>query len=170
MEPIHFHSIIETSDNKLWGNHFVVPAAIAALFLNKGSQRVICTINHIHSWQCALLPFGDNKRVISINKTLLKKMGLQTGMQLEVELVQDNSEYGLPVPEEFSELLNMDGEGKQLFENLTDGKKRTLLYIAAQPKKSEGRVIRAIAIVEHLKKMNGKIDFKVLSQDLKNQV
>jgi hypothetical protein len=162
MEKIHFTSVIETSNNKLWSSHFGVPDAIAAIFLSEGSQRVVCTLNETHQYQCALLPFGEGRRVITVNKATLKKLGLNTGTSVNVALEKDDSEYGLPMPEEMAELLAQDTDGNDYFQALTDGKKRTLLYLAAKPKNSDKRIAAAIAIVEHLKLNKGKIDFKTL--------
>jgi hypothetical protein len=167
MNPIQFTSILESSDNKLWGCHFQVPLTIASIFLAEGSQRVVCTLNETVEYQCALLPFGEGKRVITVNKATQKKLGLKIGSTIQVSLKKDESEYGLPMPEEFEEVLKMDKEGDDLFHALTDGKKRTLLYIAAKPKNSDTRIQFALAIVEHLKKHQGKIDFKRLGEDLK---
>jgi hypothetical protein len=162
MEKLHFNSIIENSANKLWSSHFGVPEAIAAVFLSEGSQRVVCTLNETHQYQCALLPFGEGRRVITINKATLKKLRLDVGASINVALEKDNSEYGLPMPEEMAELLAQDTEGNDYFQALTDGKKRTLLYLIAKPKSSDRRITAAISIVEHLKFNKGKIDFKTL--------
>jgi hypothetical protein len=165
---LNFTSIIESSSNKLWGCHFAVPETIAAFFLESGSQRVVCTLNDIHEYQCALSPYGEGRRVITVNKATQKKLGLHFGATVQVSLKKDESEYGLPMPEEMQEVLNLDSEGNEHFQALTDGKKRTLLYIAAKPKNSDTRIRYALAVVEHLKKQGGKIDFKILNLDLKN--
>ena len=86
---------------------------------------------------------------------------------MEVGLRKDESEYGLPMPEELDELLKQDETGNRLFHALTPGKLRTLLYIAGQPKTSDVRLRRAIAIVEHLKSNDGKINYRQLNEEMK---
>ena len=168
MEPLHFTSVLEVSDNKLWGCHFPVPKAVAGALIGEGeAKRVVCTLNEKVEYQCALLPVGEGRHVISVNKKLQAKLGLKFGDKVDVSLVKDESEYGLPMPEELAELLTQDEEGARLLHALTPGKLRTLLYIANQPKSSDARLSRALTIVDHLKKNNGKIHYKQLNQELR---
>jgi Domain of unknown function (DUF1905)/Bacteriocin-protection, YdeI or OmpD-Associated len=168
IEPITFSAIVAESTNKLWTCHIEIPSAIAAIFLAEGSQRVVCTINKTHTYQCALLSFGEGRRVVTVNKATAKKLNLQYGNTAEVTLQKDESQYGLPMPEEFEEILKSDAMGNRFFEALTDGKKRTLLYMAAKPKSSDTRINIGLIIMEHLKAENGKIDFKKLNLAFKN--
>ena len=135
MEPVRFTSIMEESTNKLWGAHFGVPPLAAASLLNEGeARRVVCRLNDVVEYQCAMLPRGDGTFVISVNKKLREKLGLQTGSSVQVSLHKDESEYGLPMPEELAELIAQDPEAGSLLHALTPGKLRTLLYIVGQPK------------------------------------
>jgi hypothetical protein len=168
-DTFHFQSTLEESNNKLWGAHFRVPDAVAGLFADGTDRRVVCILNEKIEYQCALLPRGDGSFLITVNKKTREKLKLQPGSALRVSLRKDLSEYGLPMPEELAELLAQDQEGHRLLHALTPGKIRTLLYIAGQPKTSDKRLQRALAIVEHLKKNAGKIDYKQLNLDLKSQ-
>ena len=100
---------------------------------------------------------------------LRDKLGLKLGMQVQASLRKDDSEYGLPMPEELAELLQQDEDGNALFHALTPGKQRTLLYIVGSPKTSDTRLRRAIVVVEHLKSNGGKINFRRLNEDMKSQ-
>jgi uncharacterized protein YdeI (YjbR/CyaY-like superfamily) len=73
------------------------------------------------------------------------------------------------MPEELKEVLEQDEEGNRIFHALTPGKIRTLLYLAGQPKSSDIRLRRSIAILDHLIQNNGKIDFKMLNQAMREQ-
>jgi len=83
-------------------------------------------------------------------------------------LMPDDSEYGLPLPEELKELFRQDPAGKKLFHALTPGKQRTLLYIVGNVKHTEKKVFRSLAIIRHLKENNGTIDYKKLNTALKD--
>ncbi|MFN0035595.1 MAG: DUF1905 domain-containing protein [Saprospiraceae bacterium] len=172
MEDAHyFNSVLEESTNKLWGCHFAVPQAVVFSLVAEGeSKRVVCTLNEKTEYQCALLPRGDGSFLITVNKKLQTKLGLKIGSKVSVGLRKDESEYGLPMPEELAELLTQDEEGNRLLHALTPGKLRTLLYIAGQPKNADVRLQRALAIVEHLKKNKGKIDYKQLGVELKERL
>ena len=168
IEPHHFKAPLETSTNKLWGAHFAVPDFIFKALADGEDRRVICTLNEKVEYQCAMLPRGDGSYLITVNKKIRDQLKLQAGSQIQVSLKKDDSEYGLPMPEEFAEVLAQDAEGDKLFHALTAGKIRTLLYIAGNVKSSEKRIGRAFAIVEHLKMNAGKIDYKILNASIKD--
>jgi hypothetical protein len=163
----HFQSALETSDNNLWAAHFRVPDAVAGVLADGTDRRVVCLLNEKIEYQCALLSRGDGSFLITVNKKTCGKLGLKQGSPLRVSLRKDHSEYGLPMPEELAELLAQDEDGHRLLHALTPGKIRTLLYIVGQPKTSDKRLQRALAIVGHLKKNAGKVDYKQLGLDLK---
>lgn len=171
MTETSFTTTLHKFDSNLWGHHILVPDIIAKLFITEeGDRRVVCTLNDVIEFQCALMPKGDGGFFININKKIRDSLKLKEGMQVQATLRKDESKYGLPMPEEMAELLAMDEEGNRLFHALTPGKQRTLLYIAGNAKSSDKRITRAIAIVEHLKANNGKIDFKMLNVALRDSV
>ena len=165
-----FTSFLEESTNKLWGSHFAVPNIVANALVDGENRRVVCLLNEKIEYQCALLPRGDGSFLIMVNKRTRDKLGLQPGYKLTAKLRRDESEYGLPMPEELAELLRQDEQGNRLFHALTPGKLRTLLYIAGQPKTSDTRLRRALAIVEHLKTNDGKINYRQLNDEMKEQL
>ncbi|MFN7118118.1 MAG: YdeI/OmpD-associated family protein [Saprospiraceae bacterium] len=163
-----FTTILDKFDSNLWGHHINVPDVIAQPFITaEGERRVVCTLNDTVSFQCALMPKGEGGYFININKKIRDSLKLKVGMSVQASLRKDESQYGLPMPEEFAELLQQDETGNRLFHALTPGKQRTLLYIIGSPKRSETRINRAIVIVEHLKVNNGKIDYKMLNQAMR---
>ena len=167
-ENFQFKSFIEESTNKLWGAHFAVPDLVSKALIEAEDKRVVCTLNGKTTYQCAMLPRGDGTFLITVNKKIRDQLKLKTGSPVEVQLEKDHSEYGLPMPEELAEVLAQDPEGNRYFHALTPGKLRTLLYIAGNVKSSEKRIGRALAIVEHLKRHEGKIEYKQLNEAMKN--
>lgn len=166
-DVFQFSSTLDESTNKLWGAHFIVPEVIARIFVDANERRVVCALNEKVEYQCALLPKGDGSFLITVNKKTREKLNLQKGSTVKVSLRKDESEYGLPMPEELAETLAQDEEGNRLFHALTPGKQRTLLYIAGQPKSSDIRLRRALVIVERLKMNAGKINYRQLNEDMK---
>jgi Bacteriocin-protection, YdeI or OmpD-Associated/Domain of unknown function (DUF1905) len=167
MEKYAFTATLESSDDKLWMTHFAVPELIAKVFTDQGTRRVVCTLNEQVRYQCAINPRGALSPVILVNKKLCTTLRVKPGSVPHVVLERDDSTYGLDMPEEFAAVLEQDEEGNQYFEALTAGKKRTLLYIVSSIKHTDRRIERALAIVEHLKTQQGKIDYKQLYSDLK---
>lgn len=166
-DSLQFTAFLESSNNKLWGFHLPVPDLIAQTFLAEDAKRVVCTLNEKIEFQCALIAKGNGAYCIMVNKKTRDQLGLKPGSPARVSLRKDDSEYGLPMPEEMAEVLAQDEEANRLFQALTPGKIRTLLYIVGHVKSTDARIERAFAIIEHLKTQGGKIDYKVLNEDLK---
>jgi len=164
-----FRSTLERSDNKLWGAHVRVPDSIAKKFPDQESRRVVCELNGAVSYQTAILAYSEGVWVLRVNRALMKKLDVDFGDELAVEIRSDRSEFGLPRPEELEELLAQDKEGADIFHALTPGKQRTLLHIINSVKSSEKRIHRALIIVRHLKALHGKIDFRKLAVEMKSQ-
>lgn len=154
-------------NNNLYGHHLIIPEEVVEFFAKKKVKRFICTLNEDYSFPCAFMPKGNGIYFILINAEVRKTCRLRVGSKVLVKLKPDESKYGMPMPEEMEELLKIDDEANQYFHALTKGKQRSLLYIIGKPKSSEIRINKAIVITEHLKRMNGKLDFKILNQDFK---
>ena len=169
---VRFTSTLERSTNKLWGCHFPVPKRIVEQMAggNKsGPIRVVCSLIGTAERQCAILPHGNGRFVITVNKKLRETLGLEFGMEVSVSVKKDESEYGLPLPEELRELLRQDREGNRMFHALTRGRQRTLLYIIGSAKDTEKRIERALVIVDHLKANKGIINYKQLGASLRSR-
>lgn len=163
---VSFQGRLEASGNRLWGHHVRVPAAAAAPYVAAKQLRVVCAFDGHEPFQCALTPIGGGQYVIKINKQWQRKLGVEEGSSIEVDMWPDDSDYGLPMPEELSELLQQDAAADQLFHALSAGKQRTLLYLVNQGKDSDQRIARAVVLAEHLKARQGRIDFRALYGDL----
>ena len=164
---MEFTTHLSKFSGDLWGFHIPVPEPVAQHFLQEKNRRVVCTLNDQEEFQCALMPKGDGTYFINVNKAIRKRLRLDLGSEVQVKLRKDESKYGLPMPEEFAELLAMDEEGDTYFHALTPGKQRTLLHIIGSPKTSDTRIRKAIVVVEFLKTNRGKLDFRALQQAFK---
>lgn len=163
-----FTAILDNLNSNLWGYYLSVPIDISdQIIKEQKDRRVVCRLNGQLTFQCALMPKGDGTYFVMVNKSNRSKLGLKMGSKVQVSLKKDDSEYGLPMPEEMAEVLASDPKGDELFHALTPGKQRNLLYIVGKVKSSDLRIRKALVVVEHLKQQGGKIDFKQLNEDLK---
>lgn len=162
-----FSSVLYNLDGNIWHYHLKVPVEIHEKFKNEDDLRIIVRVNDLVEWQAAIMPNGEDYFFININKENRKKLRLEIGDKAAVQIWKDDSKYGLPIPEEFDELLKMDPEGDEAFHNLTPGKQRALLFIVGKPKSSQLRIEKSVVVVEHLKRNKGKIDFKQLNIDFR---
>ena len=165
-KTVEFETTLTKSPLDSGWHYLIVSKEIEKKFAFEGkSKRVICSINGGESFQCALMPWGEVSYII-VNKQKRDALGIVAGDTVSVQLVKDESEYGLPMPEELREVLNQDAEGDRLFHELTKGKQRSLLYAIGKPKDIDLRIHYSLIVVEHLKE-HGKIMDKVLYEELK---
>ena len=166
---VEFETTLVTSTGKPVYHFLRFEKDLVAPFGFKGGiRRVVCTLNGTETIQCALLPAGNGTQYcISLNKKIRDKLRLAVGDTVLVGLTRDESKYGLPMPEELQEVLHQDDEGNELFQALTNGKQRTILYYVAKYKDIDRRIGSALIIIEHLKNNAGKIDYRKLYQELK---
>jgi bifunctional DNA-binding transcriptional regulator/antitoxin component of YhaV-PrlF toxin-antitoxin module len=150
-----------------WNHHFIVPEDISEIIL-KDNRRVICMINNALSFQCGLFPKGKGIYFINLNKENRKKLGVVPGDELAIELTEDKSKYGIPIPPVFEELLIQDPKGEKHFHALTPGEQRSLLYIIAKPKSERLQLEKGLVILDFLRSFDGKVDFKGLNEALRN--
>lgn len=161
-----FTSALEKFDSNLWGYHFPIPLIIARKYIEGINRRVLCTINNHLTIQSALMPSGDGWFIL-VNEKVRKQLGIQAGNRVEISMSKDYTDYGMEMPESFSVLMDQDPEGKVFFDQLTPGKKRNLIYIVGKVKNVDSQLQKRLAILDHLKEANGKLDFKVLNQKIK---
>jgi len=93
---------------------------------------------------------------IQINTTMAKKPGLTEGSKLQAQLVKDNSPHQLAVTAVFTKVMNtvptkMQQEAKKVFDGLTPGNQRGLMYLVRQPKSMDKQIDRALIIAKKLK-------------------
>ncbi|MFN2500440.1 MAG: DUF1905 domain-containing protein, partial [Pyrinomonadaceae bacterium] len=120
-------SLTKSPSDSGW-HYLLVTKDVVAKFGFEGKfRRVICTINRVETFHCALLPWGELYYII-VNKKKRDALGISAGDTVDVLLVKDETQYGLPMPEEFREVLNQDPKGDALFHALTPGKQRSLIY------------------------------------------
>ncbi|MEJ8758538.1 YdeI/OmpD-associated family protein [Pontibacter sp. H259] len=156
--------IYKTHINKLPhlpGHYIEVPAEVVEQLGGNFKVRVLCTVNNKLTFQGGLVALGGGAGYININNARLKKLGLQDGTEVQVSLDSDESEFGMEVPEELTELLNQDEEGKRRFALLPPGKQRYIIYYVAGVKSSQLRIDRALLLINNLKQLPlGKESFR----------
>ncbi len=150
----------------LWGWHFVVPNDIATLFVNGKDRRVVCIINDKLTIHAALMPNKDTWFVM-LNQKNVKLLQIEPDTVVEVQMLKDTSEFGMPFPDELKEVLIQDIEAENYFMALTPGKQRTLIYQINNTKSSDGRIRKSLAIADHLKANRGVIEYKLLNEAFK---
>ena len=153
------------AEHCLWPNQLPVPNSIAKDFKSQNITRVRCVVKGIE-WQGSILQQKDFY-FIMLNQQRIKAFNLRHDEPIEVILTEDESKYGIDMPETLEQELLHSPEAFEYFEALTPGKIRSLIHIVAKLKSLEGQHKKARAIVHHLIEYEGELDFKALNETIK---
>ena len=151
----------------MWYWHIQLPQELIASY-EKTDKRICCSINGNKAYHAALMPDGNGNYSILFNAARRKQYKIEIGDIVDVVIEQDNSEYGVEVPEVFYSICEADPEGNEVFHSLTKGKQRTLLHMLGKVKSEAKQVENWLTLFDYLKSVNGKLDFKELNEAFKN--
>lgn len=92
---------------------------------------------------------GDGDFFIILAKRNLLKLGLQIGDNLTYKIEEDPNPLGVDIPEVLSVLLEQDENAKLVFDGLSDGKKRNLIFSINRIKSIDKQVEKSLAFLEN---------------------
>ncbi len=168
VKPAKLKTVLVASAVEAGWHYITVPSKIGEKFpRNRGSRRVICTINGAETFPAALIPY-DGEFTIMVNKERRTRLGILAGDKVTVEIAADESEYGMPMPEELQEVMDQDPEGNAAFQKLTPGRQRSMMYYIGKLKDIDKRIQASLILLDHLKRNNGKIVNAELSAELRH--
>jgi hypothetical protein len=148
-----------------WTSIIIIPNEIFLEMMQLATdKRIICSINNSISFHCGMLP-KNTFHYIMLSKEKIKLLNLKINDEISVEILPDKSEFGMEMSEEFQEVLFSDPDGNSLFEKLTSGKKRSIIYLISKTKNSQLRIEKSFIFLQHLKRNRGKFDPIMYQQD-----
>ncbi|MEM9078755.1 MAG: YdeI/OmpD-associated family protein [Bacteroidota bacterium] len=109
-------------------------------FSRKRATRLICTIDNNVSYRCGLNHLGDGNYFIILASKYLEKLQKELGDTVEYKIEKDPDQLGIDMPEVLAVFLEQEPESKKIFDELTDGKKRSLIYSILKIKDIDGQV------------------------------
>lgn len=125
------------------------------------NQRLLISLNGGDPWHGGVVSLGNQTGYITVKGTILKKLGVKEDDTVSVTLKEDETEYGMEVPEEFTEVLRQDPEAEERFLALPMSKRRYVIYYVSQVKSSVKRIERSWFLMNNLKKLpRGKEEFR----------
>ncbi len=161
--PLQFLSSIERLEHLLGVHYVVVPKTTIELLGKGGSRRFICSVNDKTSWHCGLVALNQGDYYITVSNQRMKELGIKHGDKVKVVLSEDDSEFGMEMPEELFELLQQDEEGSRRFYLLRPGFQRYIIHYVAGVKNPALKLERAIMLIGNLKMLQpGKEQFREL--------
>jgi Bacteriocin-protection, YdeI or OmpD-Associated/Domain of unknown function (DUF1905) len=134
-------------------HHFIrVEEKYATRFLKNGNKRVVCSIDSHPVIHCALQKRAGNDYLIHLGQKTMKQFKLKAGQIVHVKLEIDTSELQSPMPEELKAVLDTDAAAWAIFDSLSAGNKRSLVYLILQVKSIDKRIERALLVADKLKR------------------
>ncbi len=134
------------------GMHYIMleENTVAKLTKNK-NKRIICKINNDLEFHCAIIPKKEGGHFINIGLKICKKLKIQEGSMISAEFSVDKTKYQFDMPNELKQVLKDDQKSKKIFEALSAGNQRGLIYLVSQVKSSSKKTERALKIAEKIK-------------------
>lgn len=138
------------------GSHYslLLPMEIIQPFLDKNLKRVKVKATfegkevHFHGG----LQKRNGNYYMMFGKRYQKELGVFPNDYFQLQFIEDDSKYGVEMPEELDAVLLSDYVAFQIFDSFTDGKKRGIIYAISRYKNSQTRIDKSILICENLKR------------------
>jgi len=89
---------------------------------------------------------------IYFSKGKQKELGVFMNDYFKLQIFEDTSKYGVEMSEELEAVLLSDFEAYSIFENLTPGKQRSIIYAISRYKSPQMRVDKALILTDNLKR------------------
>ncbi|MEL7531970.1 MAG: YdeI/OmpD-associated family protein [Bacteroidota bacterium] len=129
MPTFRFEQKIGQLEKRKGGYYFLkITAETVNQFEKKRSTRLVCTLDDSLSYSCGLNHLGDGNFFIILSTKNLQKIGKELGDTITFEIKEDPNPLGVAVPEVLDVLLQQDPEAKSIYDTITEGKKRSLIY------------------------------------------
>ena len=123
--------------------------------LEKGKKsRFICTVKESVSFQCGLSHLGNGNFFIILSKDRRTKAQIALGDTVPFVLQLDPNPLGAEIPESLEVLLNQDEDLKEIWDTLTDGKKRSVIHAVSRIKSIDLQISRSIEFIQQLHRPN----------------
>lgn len=138
------------------GSYFslLLPEDIIRPFLDKNFKRVKVKA----SFEGKELTFHgaiqkrNGNHYMMFSKGYQKEFGIFPNDYFQLQFFEDNSKYGVEMPEELEAVFSSDYEAFQIFESFTDGKKRGIIYMISRYKVAQTRIDKSLLVCENLKR------------------
>ena len=137
------------------GSHsLIIPDQYALMFTEKGHSRVKVVAQFegkTLEFHAALQRYQGNF-VMTFGKRYQKELGIFPNDYFQLQFFEDLSKYGVEMPEELEEVLNSDEDARQIFESLTHGKIRSVIYSISRYKNTQTKIDKSLILADNLKR------------------
>ncbi len=131
-----------------------IPEKHVEPFVSKGLKRVrvIAEFEGSSIQFHAALKMYQGRYVMTFGKRYQKELGVFPNDYFQLQLFEDSSQYGVDIPEELEAVLKSDEEALRIFESLTHGKIRSIIYQISRYKNQQTRIDKSLILADNLKR------------------
>lgn len=146
------------------GIHYVwLPDDIASAWLTTNGKRAHCCVGSIW-FHAPLLSKGEHSYYIILNQSVRQPNALRIGDLVTLVMTVDLTPNQADMPDELAEVLLTDPEADAVFQRLTPGRKRRLMWLVSSVKAMDRRIERALRIADFLRA--GQTDVQLIQTTL----
>ncbi|MEO0583922.1 MAG: DUF1905 domain-containing protein [Bacteroidota bacterium] len=152
MPKLQFEQQIGQLEKRKGGYFFLKIDAETVSQYEKGrATRLVCTLDEEVSFSCGLNHLGDGNFFIIVATRVLKKLKKTLGDSVSFTIEEDPNPLGVEIPEALQVLLAQDEWARGIFEKITDGKKRSLIYSIQKIKDVDKQIEKSMAFLRQQK-------------------
>lgn len=111
-----------------------ISSEIVNQFPKQKATRLICKIEDKLSFGCGLNHLGDGNFFIILSTKNFKQLKKNLNDTVIFSIEEDPNPLGVEIPEVLEAMLEQNDEFKEQFAEMTDGKKRSLVYLLSKIK------------------------------------
>ena len=133
----------------------ILPNAPIIDFIENNHKRIKVSASHedkIIDFYAALKREKSGLCRIYFSKAKQKELGVFLNDYFSLQVFEDVSKYGVELSEELEAVLLSDYEAYIIFENLTPGRKRSIIYTISRYKSPQMRIDKALLLTNNLKR------------------
>ncbi|HOY95332.1 MAG TPA: YdeI/OmpD-associated family protein [Catalimonadaceae bacterium] len=120
--------------------------------LENESKRVLIWFETGNKAHLALRkPKTMDQPVVYLSSNLCRSLGLKAGDEFQAQILPDESPFQFDMPEEFQAVLDTDPAASAVFERLTPGNQRSLIYLVQALKSVDKRIERSLLVASKLR-------------------
>jgi hypothetical protein len=132
----------------------VVPKEALKAFLDQGHNRAKVRASFEDKtleFHAAIKKYDVDSYCIYFSKGKQKELGLFINDYFYIQFFEDDSKYGVELPEELEAVLMTDEVAYQIFESFSPGKQRSLIYSILRLKNSDLRISKSLNFCRNIK-------------------
>jgi hypothetical protein len=158
MKTYKSQQIISQLEKRKGGYLFLkIEAEIINQFKNKRLTRFLCTLEKNLTFQCGLNHLGDGNFFIILSTKNVEKVNKKLGDIIHFELNEDPNPLGVEMPEVLEAVLEQDENIKAMYDSLTLGKKRSVIFALQKIKHIDKQIENVPKLIKNVSKPRKKV-------------